>query len=97
MSLAGQAKAQYNATYAVVSGARLLAGETASLALKATNTGTALWNNEGQCPVVLGYHWFKGSTRLMSEPQAASLPIPVSPGQTVDLTATVSAPTTPGS
>jgi hypothetical protein len=42
----------------------LLAGETATLAVKATTTGTALWNNDGPCPVVLGYHWFKGSTRL---------------------------------
>jgi Ig-like domain from next to BRCA1 gene len=97
VSLTGQAKAQYNATYAVLPVARLLAGETATLAVKVTNTGTALWNNQGKCPVVLGYHWFQGPTRLASEPQAAALPAPVNPGGSVELTATVSVPTTPGS
>jgi hypothetical protein len=95
--LAAQAKAQYNAAYAALPAARLLAGETASLAVKATNTGTLIWNNEGHCPVVLGYHWFKGPTRLASEPQAAALPGPVSPGNSVELNVTVSVPTTPGS
>jgi Ig-like domain from next to BRCA1 gene len=97
VGLAGQAKAQYNATYAVLPVARLLAGETATMAVKVTNTGTALWNNQGKCPVVLGYHWFQGPTRLASEPQAAALPAPVNPGASVELTATVSVPTTPGS
>jgi hypothetical protein len=95
--LAGQVKAQYSATYGLPPVARLLAGETATLAVKATNTGTAYWNNQGPCPVVLGYHWFKGPTRLASEPQAAALPVPVNPGDSVNMTATVSAPTTPGS
>jgi hypothetical protein len=97
VGLAGQAKAQYNATYAVLPVARLLAGETATMAVKVTNTGTTLWNNQGKCPVVLGYHWFQGPTRLASEPQAAALPAPVNPGGSVELTATVSVPTTPGS
>lgn len=97
VSLTGQVKAQYNATYAVLPVARLLAGETATLAVKVTNTGTALWSHQGQCPVVLGYHWFQGPTRLASEPQAAALPAPVNPGGSVELNATVSVPTTPGS
>ncbi len=94
--LAGQARVQYNAAYGVPPVARLLAGETVTLAVKATNTGTAFWNNQGPCPVVLGYHWFKGPTRLASEPEAAALPVPVSPGDSVDLTATVTAPKTAG-
>jgi hypothetical protein len=97
VSLTGQVKAQYHATYAVLPVARLLAGETATLAVKVTNTGTTLWNHQGQCPVVLGYHWFQGPTRLASEPQAAALPAPVNPGGSVELNATVSVPTTPGS
>lgn len=96
VGLVGQAMAQYNAAYAVSPITRLVAGETVNVALKVTNTGTARWNNVGPCAVALGYHWFQGPTRLASEPQAATLPVPVSPGQSVELTATVSAPTTPG-
>lgn len=96
LGLVEHAQAQYNAVYTVSPIPRLVAGETASVALKVTNTGTALWNNTGPCAVVLGYHWLKGSTRLTSEPQAATLPAPVSPGHAVELTATVSAPTVPG-
>jgi hypothetical protein len=75
----------------------LVAGETTNVSLKVTNTGTARWNNVGPCAVVLGYHWFKGPTRLTSEPQAAALPAPVSPGHAVELTAAVSAPPAAGS
>ena len=96
VGLAGQAMAQDNAAYTVSRIARLDAGETVIIALKVTNIGTVPWNNEGPCAVVLGYHWFKGPTRLASETQAAVLPVPVSPGQTVELAATVNAPTTPG-
>jgi hypothetical protein len=95
--LVEHAQAQYNAAYAVSPILRLVAGETTNVPLKVTNTGTALWNNAGPCAVVLGYHWFKGPTRLASEPQAATLPAPVSPGHAVELTAAVSAPPAAGS
>lgn len=90
------AKAQYNAAYAVSPLARLVAGETATVRLKVTNTGTVEWSNAGPCAVVLGDRWYRGRTRLVSEALAASLPAPVSPGQTVELRASVSAPRTPG-
>jgi len=91
-----RAKAQYDATYALSPMGRVVAGETVSVILKVTNTGTASWNNEGPCAAVLGVHWYQGRTRLVSETQAAALPTTVSPGQTVTLEAVVSAPSTLG-
>ena len=73
-----------------------LAGETVSVTLKVTNTGTASWNNAGPCAAVLGDHWYQGRTRLVSETQAAPLPSPVRPGETVKLDAVVRAPSMPG-
>jgi hypothetical protein len=75
----------------------MVAGDSVSFALKLTNTGTMVWKNTGRCAVAVGYHWFKGSTLVASEIDTTQLPRPVSPGLTVDLTATVSAPETPGS
>jgi hypothetical protein len=97
MTLVGQAMAEYKAAYIMSPIPRLGAGETVSVGLKVTNTGTSPWNIVGQCPVVLGYHWYKGQTRLASETQAAVLPGPVTPGQTVELSATVNVPPAPGS
>jgi hypothetical protein len=89
-------KAQYDAAYALSPLARVVAGETVSVTLKVTNTGTASWSNVGPCAAVLGDHWYRGRTRLVSETQAAPLSTPVDPGQTVKLQAVVTAPTMPG-
>jgi Ig-like domain from next to BRCA1 gene len=97
LGLPGPALAQYSATYAASPITRMVAGDSVTFALKVTNTGTADWKNTGRCAVVLGYHWFRGPTLVASETEAAPLPKPVSSGQTVDLTATVNAPETPGS
>jgi Ig-like domain from next to BRCA1 gene len=97
VGLAGPALAQYSAAYAASPIPRMVAGDSVTVALRVTNTGTADWKNTGRCAVVLGYHWFKGPTLVASENEAAPLPRPVSSGQTVDLTATVTAPETPGS
>jgi hypothetical protein len=96
-ALSGPALAQYSATYAASPITRMVAGDSVTVALKVINTGTADWKNTGRCAVVLGYHWYKGSALVASETEAAPLPRPVSSGQTVDLTATVNAPGTPGS
>ncbi|HEY7648857.1 MAG TPA: NBR1-Ig-like domain-containing protein [Methylomirabilota bacterium] len=95
--LASPALAQYKAAYAASPVTRMAAGDTVTVPLKVSNTGTTEWKNTGRCAVVLGYHWFKGSTLVASETEAAPLPGPVGPGQTVELTATVNVPETPGS
>jgi hypothetical protein len=97
VGFAGPALAQYNASYAASPITRMVAGDSVSIALKVSNTGTTEWKNTGRCAVVLGYHWFKGPALVASETEAAPLPRPVGPGQTVELTATVNAPGTPGS
>lgn len=96
VGLAGPALAQYNASYAASPITRMFAGDTVTVALRVSNTGTTEWKNTGRCAVVLGYHWFKGPALVASETEAAPLPRPVGPGQSVDLTATVNAPATPG-
>jgi Ig-like domain from next to BRCA1 gene len=93
---AGPALAQYNAAYGVSPITRMVTGDTVTIPVKVSNTGTTEWKNTGRCAVVLGYHWFKGSALVASETEAAPLPRPVSPGQTIELTATVNAPGTPG-
>lgn len=89
-------RTQYDAAYALSPLARVVAGETVSVTLQVTNTGTASWNNAGPCAAVLGDHWYQGRTRLVSETQAAPLPTPVRAGQTVKLDAVVRAPSMPG-
>lgn len=88
--------ARYDAAYTLPPVARLVAGETVTVVLQVTNTGTASWNNVGPCAVVLGDHWYQGGRRLVSETQAAPLPAPVPPGQTVELEASLSVPSAPG-
>jgi hypothetical protein len=89
-------KTQYHAAYALTPLRRLVAGETVTVKLRVTNTGTAAWNNAGPCAAVLGDHWYQGRTRLVSETEVAPLPAPVNPGQTVELGASISAPDRPG-
>jgi Transglycosylase SLT domain/Ig-like domain from next to BRCA1 gene len=89
-------KTQYHAAYALTPLRRLVAGETVSVKLRVTNTGTAAWNNAGPCAAVLGDHWYQGRTRLVSETEVAPLPAPVNPGQTVELGASISVPDRPG-
>jgi hypothetical protein len=96
VGLARPALAQYSAVYAASPVTRIAAGETVTVPLKVSNTGATEWRNTGRCAVVLGYHWFKGPTLVASETEAAPLPGPVKPGQTVELSATVNAPETPG-
>jgi hypothetical protein len=89
-------KTQYHAAYALSPLRRLVAGEAVTVKLRVTNTGTAAWNNAGPCAAVLGDHWYQGRTRLVSETEVAPLPAPVSPGQTVELAASISVPDRPG-
>jgi hypothetical protein len=95
-SLVRQAVAQYNAVYATTPVGPVVAGDTVFIPVKVTNTGTAVWNHTGQCAVTLGYHWLDRQTRVASETQATPLPGPIGPGQTVALSATVTAPSAPG-
>jgi hypothetical protein len=89
-------KSPYHAAYALSPLQRLVAGDTVTVKLRVTNTGTAAWNNSGPCAAVLGDHWYQGRTRLVSETEVAPLPSPVSPGQTVELGATITVPNGPG-
>jgi hypothetical protein len=89
--------ADYGATYAPGVVAPVAAGQTFTVPVRVTNTGTLTWSHSGRCAAVLGYHWYQNATRVAFDAQGTPLPRSVAPGQSVDLSVTVVAPDTPGS
>lgn len=73
-------------------------GQTQTFAVVVTNTGNQVWPAGGSSPVRLGLHFagdaHQPSTSWLTD-QRFSLPNDLSPGQSVSLTATITAPATP--
>src|SRR5439155_15812287 len=89
--------ADYSATYEPGVVARVVAGQTFTVPVRVTNTGTLVWRHSGRCAAVLGYHWYQGATRVAFDAQGTPPPSPVAPGQSIDVSVTVTAPDAPGS
>jgi hypothetical protein len=88
--------ADYSAAYAPGAVPPVSAGQTFTVQLRVTNTGTLTWIQSGRCAAVLGYHWYQRQTRVTFDAQGTPLPASVAPGQSIELTATVVAPDVPG-
>jgi uncharacterized membrane protein len=77
----------------------LTAGQTVTYTLTATNTGTQTWNATGTNNVRLGVY-FNGTSDAVggwqTEPLRYVLPHDVAPGETVNITVTITAPSAPG-
>jgi hypothetical protein len=77
-----------------------LAGETRTVSLRITNTGTQSWTAGGDQPVQLGVHFGTNSDGWhdgWATDQRFNLPNDVAPGTFIDLTVQVTAPNTAGS
>ncbi len=74
------------------------AGQSILVNLRLKNTGAGVWQQGGNHPVHIGYHWFNaaGQPQLDVEDRRTALPIDVPPDQEVALSATLTAPKTPG-
>ena len=88
--------ADYSAVYAPTPVRPVAVGQTFTVPVRVTNTGTLTWSQSGRCAPVLGYHWYQGQTRVAFDAEGTPLPAPVAPGQSVELVATVVAPDIPG-
>jgi len=97
LALVTPASAQYNARYAPAPLPPLTVNQTTTVQVKVTNTGSVTWENTGRCPVVLGYRWYYTQTKVFEDTQGTPLPTAVAPGQTVELAATIEAPSVQGS
>jgi hypothetical protein len=87
---------------------RWVSSETHSYTISLTNTGHQLWPARGTTPVHLGVHFARkgggygitgsgtGTTAGWLSDQRFSLPADVAPGANINLTISVTAPTTPG-
>lgn len=63
-----------------------------------TNRGSLTWPNGGLNPVNVTYHWYDASWQIVEWGTGlrSSLPQEIATGQTITVTATLKAPTTPG-
>jgi len=78
--------------------AHLTIGQTVDVALRIANIGKQTWEADGEHPVHVGYHWLTLHGAHISDVQElrTSLPGHVAPGEQVDFSAALAAPTTPG-
>jgi hypothetical protein len=88
----------YRAAYTVPERLELAPGETSHVDITLTNTGRVTWVPDGGTPFRLTYHWMDvdSNDMVVFEGVRTPLPRPVRPDQTVQLTATVQAPSEPG-
>jgi hypothetical protein len=83
----------YGATYSPGALTTLTVGQTTTVPVTVTNTGSLTWG--ANSAFMLAYHWYQGST-LIDQRAVASLPQSVATNGSVALQATVQAPTTAG-
>ncbi len=91
-------KAQYNVPVgSILSAPAFTAGQTASVPVTVTNTGTGIFPTTSSFPVNLGYHWYNTvGAPVVWDGARTKLPGDLASGQSVNLTAQVAAPLTPG-
>ena len=79
--------------------ATITAGQTVTLPITLTNTGSFTWPNSGVNPVYVTYHWYNASWQEVEWGIGlrSSFAQDVATGQTLNLTASLKAPSTPGS
>ena len=85
------------ATYQAQPPASAPAGTTIQVPVTVTNAGTDLWNAAGPNPVGLSYHWADPAGKaVVWDGQRTKLTADVPPAGAQQLTAAITAPTTPG-
>ena len=91
-------KAAYNVPVgSVLSAPAFTAGQVATVPVTVTNTGQGTFPTTSSYPVDLGYHWNNSAgVPVVWDGSRTQLPADLLSGQSVDLTAQVTAPTTPG-
>ena len=91
-------KAAYNVPVgSVLSAPVFTAGQVASVPVIVTNSGQGTFPTNSSYPVTLGYHWYDSAGRaVVWDGARTKLPGDLASGQSVSLTAQVSAPTNPG-
>jgi len=73
------------------------AGQTASISITLTNTGSQAWSNSGDNPIYISYHWYNASWQLVQwDGLWSALPADMASGQMVSITASLKAPSTAG-
>lgn len=92
----------FKAAYSVPVGGVLTApaftaGQVASVPVTVTNAGRGTFPVSSSYPVNLGYHWYNSAgAAVVWDGARTKLPADLASGQSVSLTAQVTAPTTPG-
>jgi N-acetylmuramoyl-L-alanine amidase-like protein len=91
-------KAAYNVPVgAVLTAPSFTAGQTVTVPVIVTNTGQGTFPTTSSYPVNLGYHWYNSAgAAVVWDGARTKLPGDLASGQSVNLNATVAAPTTPG-
>lgn len=77
---------------------RLVAGTRYAVNLRVANTGTVPWESKGNVPVALSYRWYSatGDEVVVPTRTPATLARTVRPGESIEITAYLDAPTQPG-
>jgi hypothetical protein len=65
-----------------------------NVSITVQNTSSQTWTSGGNFH--LSYHWYQGGAQLVRDGERTFMPVNVTPGRTVNLSATVKPPPTPG-
>ncbi len=84
-------------TYVVGAVPALSVGQTVTVPVTVTNTGSGIFPTTSSTPVTLGYHWYDAQGRaVLYDGARTKLPADLAPGASVALDAQVTAPATGG-
>ncbi len=86
----------YGATYKPNPISSLNRGQTITVGVQVTNTGSLIWTPANPNPFRLSYHWFQGTTEVISSGLRTNLAGPVGFNQSAVLNANLRAPSNPG-
>jgi hypothetical protein len=88
----------YNASYRPAAISALAPGELRRVPVGLTNTGKAPWQIDGERPIRLAYHWLNATSGIVFDFEGlrTDLPRAVAPGESIELLATVRAPSRTG-
>jgi peptidoglycan hydrolase-like amidase len=76
--------------------ATIIPGAEVPIQLVLANTGLATWRAAGDHPVRLAYHWLDGSSAVIWDGARNALPNDIAPGEQLAISASVRAPSAPG-